>query len=375
MIYWPLGSFEKQGVSFMGFIQSNAWEAFFVATCLLLAVVGALFGVRALTWLRNSRDKRDRACLRDATDQFLNTDDGMLPQSTIRRVKRTFFTKRGVARLTDVVVKLEGEQRFVVAQMMTRLDFGAFLQTQLTARNEKYLALVLRLIGLLRIGGDDEKIKAALYEHKDNLDIQYLALLALSQRGSKELLVFLSNDPNFISKLSYRSLAEILKSYAGDKKELYQHMLNAASAFSRRLAIKRIGAENLQSFAPKVHELYRNSDASLDLRIDAIRTLGKLRYESAHADIIAALSDSDWRVRNVAYVALWDLRGEDACDMLLTGLTDPQWWVRFNSAKMLAECEGAERLAPQVAALNDAFAREAFASAVNKRKLERGARS
>lgn len=351
-------------------IKDYALVALLLALCVLSAVFIGLLLVRLSSSWRTRQAKKYHAYLKNAYLEYTASDNKVLESSHESKLKRAFFTKRGVKLLGAIINLVDFDKQEEIADMMKGLGYGQFLMTQLDDKDEKYVTLVMRLIGMMRVEEAQAKICTLLFAHQDNLDMQYLGLLALSQTGAEKELLLLSSDPHYTSHLSYRSLSEILKAYSGDKPQLYRKGLSLANPFIRRLVLKRIAHEMRTDFAEDVYQLLHQQGISRDERIDVIRTLGELKYEPAEQEIRIATCDKDWRIRNVAYVALWHIAGDKAQDILLNGLTDKEWWVRVNTAKMLAMSPQAEKLESRVEQLDDTYAREAFAHALRKRQID-----
>lgn len=354
----------------MNMIRDYAETALLVALCLLTAVFVALLIVRLVTWWRDRQAKKYQRYLKDALAAYTADRTSDVAKAYIPKLKQVFFSKRGVRLMGTIMNIATDEEQADLADMMKSIGYDRFLTTQLKDSDEKYIILVMRLVGLMKAKETRVAIADLLVKHQDCLDMQYLGLLALSQIGAEHELSMLATDPNYTSMLSFRSLTEILKAYSGNKCLFYNTALKTANPFARRLVLKRLGAEKCTEFADEVYELYCRKDISHDERIDVIRTLGELEYKPAEQDIRLATCDKDWHIRNVAYVALWNIAGDRAQDVLLRGLTDRQWWVRINTAKMLAQSAQVNELEQQVKELNDEYAYEAFIHAVRKRQID-----
>lgn len=103
-----------------------------------------------------------------------------------------------------------------------------------------------------------------------------------------------------------------------------------------------------------------------DVRVAAARALGRLGAGEHRAGLVAALEDSDWRVRSQAARSLGRLSAREAIPALGRTLSDASWWVRRHSAYALAALgeEGQRALREAAAAHTDRYARDIAAEAL-----------
>ena len=95
-----------------------------------------------------------------------------------------------------------------------------------------------------------------------------------------------------------------------------------------------------------------------NVRIDSIRSLGKLHYTAAAERIREYTRHPQWSVRSTAATALAEVAPESCYEDLLRCLCDREWWVRFHAAEALYALPGHPNLMADVQALGDRFAFE-----------------
>lgn len=89
----------------------------------------------------------------------------------------------------------------------------------------------------------------------------------------------------------------------------------------------------LPAFLPAV--LDRLDDPDLEVRIGAVRALGRFPHPRVTAALIGALADPEWQIRAQAATALGVIGARDAARPLFRLLGDHSWWVRLRSGVAL----------------------------------------
>lgn len=355
----------------MNFIgEYGDWLLLGVVCFLVLFFIGLLV-VRFKTWRHSLKLEALDASIRQTLKEERTSISSEKPSVAARALYKVLSSRSGTKCLGEIANNYSESELTTLGDALKPLGYSDYLVRELDRRNEKYQTLVMRLIGLMGIHDAGLKIQFVLFHHQNNLDMQYIGLLALSLLGAERSITSLQNNPNYDPGLSFRSLSEILKSYKGNKHSLYHAALGSKDSYAHRLAIKRIGKEKMYDFAPTVCDLLHNRSIDNGTRIDAIRTLGELEYAPAKEELASYTRDKDWRVRNVAYQALGAFEDVDA-KMLVVGLSDSQWWVRSNVATLLAGKPNTSEIARHVEGLNDKFASEIFASALKKHSFGQG---
>jgi HEAT repeat protein/beta-lactamase regulating signal transducer with metallopeptidase domain len=94
-------------------------------------------------------------------------------------------------------------------------------------------------------------------------------------------------------------------------------------------------------------------DPSLEVRIQAAETMGKMDNPTAVGPLISALNDENREMRAAVARALGDLEDKTAVDALVETLKDADWQVRQAAAEALGNIEDARAVEPLGKALSD----------------------
>lgn len=266
------------------------------------------------------------------------------------------FSKRMLTVLGEVYDESMGARKHTVRSLILRLGYGDYVRSGIKTRNSDKLVLLIRLVGELDLVGLDRRVAALLYVHRGNIDLQYQAYLTLSKLGSHDLIVRICRDESFVQTLSFRSLQEVMRAYAGDKAALYAALLTAPDPFVVRICIKRIGIEGIASLAEEIFPFLESGDDNLVL--DAARALGQLCYRPAAPYLVQLLRHPRWEVRAIAVSALAFLGVEEYEEELAATLRDAEWQVRYNAARALASSRNIEALLQRISVDDDRFAYE-----------------
>ena len=241
------------------------------------------------------------------------------------------------------------------------------MQKFMRSKDLTFIILVIRITGLLRMKTYKDRILQLMADSKDNLELQYAGLLALSLMGLRKSLVSLCRQPEYTRGLSFRSLKEIFASYTGDKASLYADLLNSPDPYIRRIAIKNIGEDGITKLAKRLLPLLDTQDVNLNY--DLIRTFGQLRFAPAGPAIVQSLESPNWTLRNAAVMALASIDPMKYLPQMIQGVKDREWWVRYNSAKELSLRIPPEQLREMIATLDDRYASEILAYVIAEKKL------
>lgn len=256
------------------------------------------------------------------------------------------------------------------APLIRVLRLGRYEQCMQRFMRSKDLTLIIlavRIAGLLRMKPYKDRILQLMADSKDNLELQYAGLLALSLMGLRKNLVTLCRQPDYTRGLSFRSLKEIFASFTGDKASLYADLLNSPDPYIRRIAIKNIGEDGITRLAKRLLPLLDTQD--VNLRYDLIRAFGQLRFAPAGSAVILALDSPDWTLRNAAVMALAAIDVRQYLAQIIQGLKDREWWVRYNSARELCLRLPPDELRDILPLLDDRYAAEILTYVMAEKKL------
>jgi HEAT repeat protein len=110
----------------------------------------------------------------------------------------------------------------------------------------------------------------------------------------------------------------------------------------------------------------RAASGETDLRVAAVRALGRIQAIESGMSLLAALEDETWQVRAQAAKALGAVRATVAIPALSNHLCDSSWWVRHHAAYGLRELghEGQAALRHIAASSDDPYARDMASEAL-----------
>ena len=98
-------------------------------------------------------------------------------------------------------------------------------------------------------------------------------------------------------------------------------------------------------------------DVSLEVRIQAAKTLGDIGNPMAVKALMTALNDENWQMRQYVVHALGEIEDPAAVDALIAALKDEDWHVRSEAANALGEIQDSRAAAALGEALQDTNAR------------------
>lgn len=303
--------------------------------------------------------------------QSLISDEGEITSlSQIRGIR----SQRGVQVMDELAAELGARELSILREAANDAWFRVYLRGILRGDDVDFMMLAVKLIGELTLPAFADDMIAVMYRCRNNPDARQLGLLALALLGDGDDIVAVCADPGFPQDLSFRGLQEIFAAYGGNKRELYERLLDTASdRYIHRTCIKRIGADRIGELAPRVAEYLDSSQRNLV--IDAVRTLGQLAYAPA-GDTLALMSCSaSWEVRSVVITSLASINAESYHDIIVRGLYDSEWWVRYHAAEALVPYSDRAELLECVRLSGDRFANEILNFAIARSELGKGAAS
>ena len=274
---------------------------------------------------------------------------------------KNIFTRRGLATLSEVLTYMNTKDRKKLRDLLIKTDCAEHLAKQLKTDNEDYMAEIVRLAVELNLVDLIDEIKHVMVAHKDNINVQYEAFLALSKLGSYDSIVNICATDDFSITLTFRSLLEIISAYSGDKTVLYKALLKSSDAYVVRICVKLIGSEKRKNLAPDIEE-FLDSD-KISLKMDTMRALSALRYRKSLDKFAMMMKSDSWEVRSIAVKALATIDAETYVDELILALQDPEWQVRYNAGSALSKLKDREdEIYDKIVESGDKFAKEMYES-------------
>jgi len=285
----------------------------------------------------------------------------------IRGIRST----RGLVVMAETAEELTGAALEKLRQEAGGEWYGEYLHKLLEGADEEATALVVKLIGALRLQNYTPDVVTQIYYYKATAQMQHIGMLTLCMLGAERDIIALCRDHTIASLLSFRTLEEIFSIYSGDLKRLCKKLMTTASdPYIRRTCIKAIGEQRFADLGDLV--LPHLVHGHINTRIDAARSLGQICYLPAYPHILASASDPRWEMRAVVATALGAFGAEENRETLVKLLCDKEWWVRYRAAETLTRGEETQELTRMVEETNDRFAREMLRFAFDQAALKRG---
>lgn len=344
---------------------SPLWQARFTAAansfaiilgCGIVLMLLLVFGYYITDASKTRKKDELKAAILDAV---VRASEAKTPEEAekVRIAKgRALFDRQGIAMLAQVFDSLNDDGREVLRGILFRMKAAKYINAQMDSTNEDYIVEIIRMIGDLDLVGLDSRIVALMYSYKNNVELQYQGFLALSRLGSRDYIIRICMDKNFVQTLSFRSLQQVLQVYSGDRPDLYAALISSPDPYIIRICIKRIGAEKVESLAPRVVEFLTSKN--LNLVIDAVRTLGQLQYQPAAKKLVPLLEDARWEVRSMAVTAIAAIDRDSYESELIKALQDREWQVRYNAASALKDFANMDDIRQKVQQTGDRYALE-----------------
>lgn len=293
------------------------------------------------------------------------------PNGEVRSLReiRGIQSNRGAMAMTIVVGEVSDEQKELLRMIILRDEwYLSHIRSKLKARSSDWAGVFTKLVAELQLSVFEEEVCANLRRWPRQADNQEIGLLALFLCGSRDRLLGLFSDPDFHLILSFRSLQELFACYAGDHVELCRELLNKGDdVYITRACIREIGNVGAEELCPSLLPYLEAENANL--LIDAVRSLGKLRYLPAGERIRQLTGHEAWSVRSTAATALAQVCPENCYDDLLRCLCDREWWVRFHAAEALCALPGHDCLMADAEALGDRYAFEMMRYIMERNEL------
>lgn len=282
--------------------------------------------------------------------------DGALSLADVRGVR----SELGIQAMEALSRGLDAKGLSALREAANEAGFRVYLRRVLSGDDRELILLALKLIGSLTLPAFSDGIVEVLRRFRDDAEVRRLGLLALSLLGCGAELSLVCADARLTSDISFRTLQGIFASYGGSKRELFSRLLDTANdKYVRRACIKRAGLDGIEELAPRIAEYLDDGDRNL--RIDAVRALGQLKYESAGETLALMAESSSWEIRSAVVTALSEIDRDAYREQIINGIFDSEWWVRRHAAEALADSPDLEALLERVRASGDRFAAETLA--------------
>ncbi len=214
------------------------------------------------------------------------------------------------------------------------------------------------------------------YMKKDSLYCRTNALQALYEFGSPESVaeaVTLQDRTGYF--FHEKILTDGLLSFKGDHRRLTRLLWDRLDRFSDRTKLSVLNYIRFRSgeYQKEMCAIMMDKEADKELRLSAIRYVGRYPYPPAKPALLAFAADRDpnrWEYMAVSVSSLAGYPGEDVIHALMNAIHSSNWYVRFNAAESLqAHGLGYEELL-EVVGGQDRYAREMMMYRLDRQHLE-----
>lgn len=231
---------------------------------------------------------------------------------------------------------------------------------QLSKNNIYAKALACKKLGELR----SQKAVPYLLRQIDSpsQDVTYNALLALAHIGDTQGFLKAFEFINSSTRLSERSLIEIVDSFAGNKADIYFKMMECDNEFVSCIFIKSAGSYKDEVLAERISR-FLTSDSKEKI-IAATKALGRMNNSKYINTILGLLENENWEIRAIAAKALGTFHDTTALPKLINVLSDKHWFARFNAANSILALDQTLSTIAKVFEGDDPFAKDIILSAM-----------
>ena len=327
---------------------------------LALAIVLACMAVAA--FIVRAHDRRSRhhargeiAGFRHALDRFLAEDSDAfeLGRAATEVTSGGFWTT-----LETCCVRL-GYVRWL--RLSRALDAHPFPEAERRAlRDESPWRRVLaaRRLGLLRCERSRRSLRRAMVRGPELVTLA--AAAALARYRDRAALRWVLRHPGSLARRPHPALVGVLRSFGAPGLPDLHAALSSGMDSHRmeRAVVEVLGLGRHRPAREALEE--RATSGDFDVRIAALRSIGRLRAGESAGLLLKALGDEAWQARAQAARALGQIHATAAVPALAARLTDPSWWVRRHAAYALRSLgrDGRAALRGVVASSDDAYARD-----------------
>jgi HEAT repeat protein len=327
-----------------------------------LVVVTVLGSIAAAGYVVGANARRDRRRLRRQSAQvqqallrFLSDDSELGPlRNAIARVTAgCFWTALESTSLRVRYVRWLRLSRALEANPFSRQERRALRDESPWRR-----ALAARRLGLLRSERSRRALRKAMSRGPEVVTLAAAASLArYRDRGA---LRWLLRHPAALAHRPANVLIGVLRAFRG---AALPEMAAALDQGLDSLRLERAVIEvlGLGRYRPARAALeIRVASGDTDLRVAAVRALGRIQAMESGMALLGALDDEAWQVRAQAARALGAIRAMVAIPALGKRLCDSSWWVRHHAAYALHDLgpEGQAALRRIAASSDDPYARD-----------------
>jgi len=338
-------------------MTSSAWNL-----TLPLVIVTVLATIALAGYIVGASARRDRRRLRRQGAALQQALAGFLADESETAPLRNLLTRVTSGCFWTALETTSMRVRYVRWLKLSRaLESNPFSRQERRALRDESpwrRALAARRLGLIRSERSRRALRKAMRRGPEVVTLA--AAAALARYRDRGALRWLLEHPASLAHRPAPALIGVLRAFG-------------PAALPELAAAIDVGLDSLRLERAVIEVLgvgrYRPARAALeiraasgdaDLRVAAVRALGRIQAIESGMALLGALEDEAWQVRAQAARALGEIRATVAIPTLATRLGDPSWWVRHHSAYALRALghEGQAALRRVASSSDDPYARD-----------------
>jgi HEAT repeat protein len=324
-----------------------------------IAIAGYVVGAHARSNRRRLR--RQTAAMQQALIHFLADESEVGPlRSAVSRVTAgCFWTALESTSMRVRYVRWLRLSRALESTAFTRQERRALRDESPWRR-----ALAARRLGLLRSERSRRALRRAMRRGPEVVTLA--AASALARYRDRGALRWLLRHPAALAHRPANALVGTLRAFGTAALPELAAALDQGLD-SQRLERAVIEVIGMGRYRPARAALeIRAASGEDDLRVAAVRALGRIQAIESGMALLGALEDEAWQVRAQAAKALGAIRAIVAIPALSKRLCDPSWWVRHHAAYGLRDLghEGQAALRRIAGSSDDPYARDMASEAL-----------
>ena len=279
---------------------------------------------------------------------------------TVRMEVALAVGRSGRPELTEYLLEMlldESEDvRRVALEVLASLQTESAVREQLFRRLEYYpddrLPTIVETLGRLKVPDVLPKFRA-LIEAPHGEDVRAAVVRAVRDLGlaeGAELLLKAAKDP--AAQVRGEAIRAISALQGDEVFDAVAACVSDHDAHCAYAAVTGLGQLGNVRAIPLLERIAGNESAEMGLRVEAVRSLGKLQAQGAAKSLVELLSKADDDVRREVTKALSRLKGSEAAEGLVRASMDSFWAVRATAVASLA-LQGANGISYVLRALDD----------------------
>lgn len=190
------------------------------------------------------------------------------------------------------------------------------------------------------------------------------ALQALYKFGSEDSLVKAITCLDWEDTFFYdKILTDGLLTFTGSHERLISLLEGKFDGYSGQIQLAILNYIRFQTgdYCEQIYKIVADTTKDKELRLSAIRYLGRYHYEPAKRMLLDFAGNKDplyWEYAVVSISALAGYKGDDMIAVLMDAIHSSNWYIRFHAAASLEACGASYSDMAKVADGQDRYARE-----------------